>query len=235
MKGSSIIMLLVFYLSCTAQSDKISFGIQYKPIIPSSYFNSSDLENKFSQYTFKLNPKYSNSYGMFIRQKITKIFYTEFGINYAARNFELNIQNDVFNIKDVTYFKIRSYELPLQLLTYIRIAELWYLNTSFGISHNILASDIYSNGEGNSNYLQNTYRKNGGYQALLTNIGIEYRTNKSGDYYLGMSLHRPWAPIAKTYPVFKIDGINNDADLENSKIDIPGNFLTFDLRYFFPE
>ena len=235
MKGNIIIILCAFFLNCKSQNDNISFGIQYKPIIPSVYFNSSNLENQFSEYKFELKPDYSNSFGMFIRKSITKIFSAEFGINYTTRNFMLEIQNINLNVNDKTYFNLRSYELPLQLLTYIQISDFWYLNTAFGISHNVLASDVFSEGEKNKNYLQNTYRRNGGYKALLANIGIEYRTNQIGDYYFGISLHRPWIPIAKTYPVFKNNGVINDASLENSKIDIPGNFLTFDLRYFFPE
>lgn len=235
MKGNIIIILCVFCLSCKSQNNNISFGIQYKPIIPSAYFNSSDLENQVFEYKFELKPNYSNSFGMFIRKRITKIFSTEFGINYTTRNFMLEIQNANLNLKDKTYFALRSYELPLQLLTYIQISNFWYLNTAFGLSNNVLASDVFSEGEKNKYYLQNTYRRNGGYKALLANIGVEYRTDKIGDYYLGISLHRPWIPIAKTYPIFKNNNTNNDPVLNNSKIDIPGNYLTFDLRYIFSE
>ena len=73
MKGNMIIILCAF-LNCKSQNSNISFGIQYKPIIPSAYFNSSDLENQFFEYRFKLKPDYSNSFGMFIRKSITKIF-----------------------------------------------------------------------------------------------------------------------------------------------------------------
>ena len=168
-------------------------------------------------------------------ERVLLKFSAEFGINYTTRNFILEIQNADLNLKDKTFFNLRSYELPLQLLAYIQISDLWYLNTAFGISHNVLASDIFSEGEKNENYLQNTYRRNGGYKALLANIGVEYRTDKIGDYYFGISLHRPWIPIAKTYPVFKNNNTSNDPILDNSKIDIPGNFVTFDLRYIFSE
>ncbi len=235
MRGSIIIILCAFFLNCKSQNNNISFGLQYKPIIPSAYFNSTNLENQFSAYKFELQPNYSNSFGMFIRKRITKIFSAEFGINYTTRNFMLKIQNIDLNLEDKTYFNLRSYEIPLQLLTYIQISDFWYLNTAFGISHNVLASDVFSEGENNKNYLQNTYRRNGGYKALLANIGIEYRTNQIGDYYIGISLHRPWIPIAKTYPIFKNNSTSNDTDLDNSKIDILGNFLTLDLRYIFSE
>ena len=40
----------------------------------------------------------------------------------------------------------------------------------------MLASDIYSEGNEKA-YFQNTYRINGGYRALLANIGLEYTWN----------------------------------------------------------
>ena len=76
-------------------------------------------------------------------ERVLLIFSAEFGINYTTRNFILEIQNADLNLKDKTFFNLRSYELPLQLLAYIQISDLWYLNTAFGISHNVLASDIF--------------------------------------------------------------------------------------------
>ena len=60
------------------------------------------------------------------------------------------------NINDFTDFSMRSYEVPLQLLTYVRASEFWYLNVSFGISNNILASDIISTGQETNYFFQNT-------------------------------------------------------------------------------
>ena len=37
--------------------------------------------------------------------------------------------------------------------------------------------------------MQKFYRKNGGYRALLANLGMEYRDEIKGHYYVGLSLH----------------------------------------------
>tara|TARA_B100001758_G_scaffold247951_1_gene268981 strand:+ start:14625 stop:15329 length:705 start_codon:yes stop_codon:yes gene_type:complete len=234
MKNRFLLLILFFFiLSAKSQETRTKFGLQYKPIVPAAYFNSAKIYVQSDNYKFKLHPKYSSSFGMIIRHRINKTFSLESGLNYIERNFNLSISNSNINLSDFTVFGMRSYELPLQILTYVQIKEYWYLNVSFGISYNVLASDIFSDGE-TKYYFQNTIRKNGGYEALLANIGIEYRTENKGDYYLGTSLHRPWQAIGKIYPEF-----NNETNIFNESqefsLDMIGNFLTIDFRYFFAE
>ena len=236
MKGK-IIFILFFYFSFNAksQNSKTTFGIQYKPIIPAAYFNASDLSKSSTSYNFNLKPKYSNSFGMVIRHQINKTFSVESGLNYTQRNFKLSITNSAINLSDFTTFGMRSYELPLQFLTYVRASENWHLNIAFGISHNVLASDIFSYGEEkNYFYFQNTYRKNGGYSALLANLGMEYRTESKGHYYFGASLHKAWKAIGRIYPEYddKTNIFNEDKEFF---FDMLGNFVTIDFRYFFTE
>ena len=236
MKGK-IIFILFFYFAFNAKSQdsKTTFGIQYKPIIPAEYFNAADLSKSSASYNFSLNPKYSNSFGMVIRRQINKTFSVESGLNYTQRNFKLSITNSAINLSDFTTFGMRSYELPLQFLTYVRASENWHLNIAFGISHNVLASDIFSYGEEkNYFYFQNTYRKNGGYSALLANLGMEYRTESKGHYYFGASLHKAWKAIGRIYPEYddKTNIFNEDKEFY---FDMLGNFVTIDFRYFFTE
>jgi hypothetical protein len=236
MKGK-IIFILFFYFSFNAksQNSKTTFGIQYKPIIPAAYFNAADLSKSSASYNFNLKPKYSNSFGMVIRHQINKTFSVESGLNYTQRNFKLSITNSAINLSDFTAFGMRSYELPLQLLTYVRASENWYLNIAFGISYNRLASDIFSYGEKEQGYyFQNTYRKSEGYSALLANVGMEYRTESKGYYYFGASLHRPWKAIGRIYPEYddKTNIFNEDKEFY---FDMLGNFVTIDFRYFFTE
>jgi hypothetical protein len=233
---SKIILFLFFanVLSASAQN-KTTFGLQYKPIIPAAYFNSSDVSKSSEEYSFNLTPKYSNSFGMVIRQKINATFSIESGLNYIQRNFSLTInRTDSININDKTEFGLRSYELPLQLLAYVQTSEHWFVNASFGFSYNTLASDAISKGIENDSFYQYTMRRRGGYVALLTNVGLEYRTEKNGNYYLGVSLHRPFKEIAYVFPEHKIEvGVTNINDEFNIKV--LGNFISIDLRYFFAE
>ena len=238
MKNKLIIFILIsFVLSVKGQETKTTFGLQYKPIIPSKYFNSSHINEIFGEYTTNLTPKYSNVFGMIIRQKINKTFSIESSLNYTQKNYTLTINNSTVNINDFTNFGIRSYEIPMQLLTYVRILNAWHLNVAFGISHNVLASDVLSYGNNTTFFFQNTYRKNGGYRALLTNVGVEYRTEEKGSFYMGTSLHRPWGEIGRIYPEYTDEENSfNTFNNFNDKffLELTGNFITIDFRYFFP-
>mgnify|MGYP001485581336 CR=1 FL=1 len=228
---SKLILALFFLLALGVKSQitKTTFGLQYKPIISAAYFNSTEVIKSSGSYNFNLKPQYSHSFGMVVRHKINTTFSIESGLNLTHRNFNLAINNSD-DLDDVTDFRMRSYELPIQLLAYVQTSEYWYVNVAFGISHNVLASNILSHGEENQNYLQNTLRKSGGYQALLANIGMEYRTEEKGYYYFGTSLHRPWETIGKVFPEY--ENFNQDKEFSLALL---GNFVTLDFRYFFTE
>ena len=230
-----ICVLLISCLDIKAQSNKTTFGLQYKPIIPAKYFNSSHVDESFGEYNFNLIPKYSNAFGMILRHKINKTFSIESGLNYIQRNYKLTIMNFQQDINDFTFFGMRSYEIPIQLLTYVRISEFWYLNVTFGISHNVLASNAISYGEIDT-FSQETRRKEGGYRALLANIGMEYRTENKGHYYIGASLHGSFTEIGRVEPQY--NDLTNYFNYQNEEklfLEIPGNFITIDFRYFFAE
>ena len=235
--NGKVLLIFLFYFAFNAksQNNKTTFGIQYKPIIPTAYFNAADISKSSDSYNLNLKPLYSNSFGMVIRHQINKTFSVESGLNYTQRNFELSITNGDINLTDFTTFGMRSYEFPIQLLTYVRVSENWYLNIAFGISYNVLASDIFSYGEEkNDFFFQNTYRKSGGYSALLANVGMEYRTESNGYYYFGTSLHRPWKAIGQIYPEYD-DKNGNTIEDKKFYFNMFGNFVTIDFRYFFAE
>ena len=232
MKSKVILLLFIFlFLNVKSQVNKTTFGLQYKPIIPNGYFKSNNLIRNLDNYEFNLNTRYSYSYGMVIRYEINKTFSTESGLNYIQRNFSLDINNNI-DLDDITIFGLRSYELPVQLLAYVQTTKKWYLNASFGTSYNILASNIFSYGEKDQNYFQNTYRQNEKYWALLANLGMEYRTEKNGNYYIGTSLHRPWKVIGRIIPEYNNTALSINEEKEFS-LNLVGNFITLDLRYFF--
>ena len=147
-----ILILLISYINTKWQEDRTTFGLQYKPIIPSEYFNSAHFNTSLANYNFNLSPKYSSSFGMLVRHKINRTFSIESGLNYTHRNYNLQIQNNNIFFEDKTTFSIRSYEIPVQLLTYVRATKYWYLNVAFGGSHNVLASDILSYGVKSANF-----------------------------------------------------------------------------------
>lgn len=235
-----LILLFSFVVSVAfAQENDFLFGIQLKPIIPNSYFNAGTVSQDFNSndstlYSFNLKPRIGQSIGMNIRKNITNVIAFETGINFVQRRYKLEVESE--NISDYSNFTIRSYEVPLQFLTYVRVSDNWYLNGSFGLSYNVFASNIFSEGEESFFFYQNTIRRKKGQSSFIANIGTEYRTKEKGYFYFGLSLHSPFKSIVRVFPEFD-DGLNEynvSAPSQNSDyLELNGNYFTVDLRYFF--
>ena len=230
------ILLFCTLFSVVQAQEKLNvFGLQFKPIVPASYFDAASISDNQDGYWLTLSPRYSYSTGMVIRYGLSKTFSIESGLNLIQRNYRLDMKNPRELLSDYTDLGLRAYELPIQLLAYVRASERWYMNAAFGISQNTFASDVFSNGEISDNFYQNTGRRTRGQRALLANLGIEYRSVKDGFFYFGASLHRPWKEIARVYPEYD-DGINkfNNPLAPNAfYLEVLGNFVTLDFRYFF--
>ena len=232
-------LLLPFLLKGQNDLEEISFGLQFKPIIAAAYFDAGDESAQWQEYNFNLSPRFGQSLGMIVRYNLSSTFSTETGLNLVNRRYQLSVDNSDMGLQDLSNFTLRSYELPIQILSYVKVSDKYYLNAAFGNSFNIFASDVISFGEENPFFFQSTSRRKRTQSALIANLGMEYRTLEKGIFYLGFSLHRPWKNTARCYPEFD-DGANSfNTQAPGGKdvkyMDISGNYLTLDLRYFFPQ
>lgn len=230
--------VLPFILQAQNTIDEFTFGLQFKPIIPAAYFNAGDESAVWQDgYNSELSPRFGQSLGMVIRYNFSNTFSLESGLNLVNRRYNFTLNNSSINLDDNSKFTLRSYEFPIQLLSYVRIAEQYYLNASFGNSFNVFPSDIISFGENNPFYFVSTSRRKKMQTAFVANLGVEYRTTKQGIFYFGASFHRPWKNTARSFPEYD-DGTNTfnteapSAD-DSKYLDISGNYFTLDIRYFF--
>ena len=231
--------LVPFLLMGQNKSENFHFGLQFKPIIAAADFDAGDEFAQWEDYNFELSPRFGQSLGMIVRYHLSSTFSSEIGLNLVNRRYQLRIDNSDIVLQDMSNFTLRSYELPIQILSYVKISEKYYLNAAFGNSLNIYASDVISFGLENPFFFQSTSRRKRAQSALIANLGMEYRTIEKGIFYLGFSLHRPWKNTARSYPEFD-DGTNSFNTQapggQNVKyMDISGNYVTLDLRYFFPQ
>ena len=230
--------ILPFLIQAQNTIDEFTFGLQFKPIIPAAYFNAGDESADWQDgYTSEFSPRFGQSLGMVIRYNFSNTFCLESGLNLVNRRYNFTLNNNTINLDDNSTFTLRSYELPIQLLSYVRIAEQYYLNASFGNSLNVFPSDIISFGDNNPFYFVSTSRRKKMQTAFVANLGVEYRTAKQGMFYFGASFHRPWKNTARSFPEY-YDGtnaFNTEAPSANDSkyLDISGNYFTLDIRYFF--
>jgi len=210
-----------------AQERVLTFGIQYKPIVPVNYFttNTSVLQNGVD---FTIKQKFGFSGGMVIRKGFSKRWSLEAGINLVKRNFEITITDESSAFTGTSKFSSMSYELPVLGLLYIQLSDEIYMNTAFGFSIDFFPSDIGSEDVFYDHY---SLRKSWVQPSLLANVGYEFRTKKRGYFYLGISFHRPFFSIYYS----NVEYLENGKELEEIDTELKGDYLTLDLRYFFHE
>lgn len=226
----SILASLIISTQVFSQENLLSFGIQYKPIFSSRFFGAGEVQGETAYFRSVRTPKMGHSFGMQIRRGFTKMFSYETGINYVKRNYFVECFDDQNGLTKKFDFGIVGYEIPNQLLVYIRLGENFYMNTATGISFNWFASDVASSSS-DVKFIQKTYIQSGWIKfALIANLGFEYRTEKKGIFYLGASVTNPFKDIATS--VITYDESLSTPDKEII-MGLRGGVFTVDFRYYF--
>jgi hypothetical protein len=220
-----MLMLLLACDSVYCQKKVTTVGIQFKPIFPVDFVGTGKILNDTAGVHFETELNSGFSTGLIIRHNFTDLLAIETGINYIRRKYTLAITDSVY--KETSQFRVIGYEIPVSLMVYARLGEKIYINGSMGPSLDMFASSVQSNGESFSHV---AFRNHVFQPALNANIGWEYRTEKSGNLYLGISYHRPFSFIYLSKTHYDYNG--KDITMFNELL---GNFLTLDFRYFFHE
>lgn len=220
--------LVVFLLSsqiASSQKGVITFGLQYKPILPLKILNVSDLELSENGLDVTISPQLGTNFGAIIRRGFTRSLSLESGINYNRRNFKMEATLDD-TLSGKLNFGVVTYEIPIQGLVYVRLSKQFYMNVATGLSINFRASDVGKVSD-DFNFSQTT-RVQVINLAYIANIGFEYRTKKDGYFYLGASLTNLFRPLGKITARSEVE-----FNQKNVIGDLSGNYISVDLRYFF--
>lgn len=215
------------------QQKVITFGLQFKPLVPSTFFRFGDIRFSGDSIEYSISPNLSYSGGMVIRKGFTRNFSFETGINFIRRNFDLTAREEKSGFNALRNFSVIGYEVPLLGLLYIRIGDKMYMNAAFGLSLDFFPSDVgtYDYYSERDIFIQHISVRNHNrwiQPALLANLGCEYRTEKKGYFYIGSSFHRPFA-----YAYLSNIKYSRGSFTQKSTAEISGNYLTLDFRYFF--
>lgn len=226
-------VVTVFFQSLTmAQKGVTTLGIQYKPIIPNRIIGTFEQSFNSENFESSIKQRVGHSFGMVVRQGLTKSLSFETGLGITQRNFNL-----AFAVPDSSYEATNKvgfvgYEVPLKGLVFIRLGEQLYMNTALGASFIYFPSEVkvitpIKVGEYFSMEGARRFRAQG---ALLANIGLEYRTKDKGYFYFGSSYNLPFAPVATVAMSYEYEAGKKLA-IDN----IRGSYLTLDFRYYFHE
>jgi hypothetical protein len=223
------VVWLAFFNSSVAQERLLTVGFQVKPIIPTDISDAGPVVLESTPFRATFAPALGYGYGMVIRNGFNKSLSYEVGINYVKRKFSMLCEDLDSGITDKSDFGLVSYEIPNQLLVYIQLGERLYMNTAGGISFNAYASAVASKGQ--NNRFQQQSLLNTGFISFsaIANVGFEYRTEKSGFFYIGASFNKPFKPVTRTTANYERNSFEN----YSVETKLSGTYLTLDLRYFF--
>lgn len=238
MKNGFYIFVIFFSLTCYSQEKKNKlptyFGIQVRPVLPSN-FNGDNLTLLSGDvFETSISQRLGFGFGGIIRTSITKLIALETGLNYTQRNFNITaaIPDSTVYAKDSLTFI--EYDIPLNVLIYIQLSKKTFMNVSLGGMITYKPTNTWTQNQPKGKHYfdlyGDRYRRIG--FDLNANIGFEYRTKKSGFFYLGGSIRVPTAPLLR-YSAYYQYGANTTVNHSLNE-DIDGSFLTFDFKYFFP-
>lgn len=240
MKIFLIIFVSLFTFGLNAQEKKERvpsyFGLQIRPVFPTRFIGNPELNieqtDPESVYiTTTLSQKIGYSFGATVRAGLTKLIALETGINFTQRNFDITMSVPDSSISGTNDLSFITYDIPINALFYIRLADKWYMNASLGFAVNFAPTHVgvQTNPVG-IHYFTHTgiLQSKVGFD-LNANIGFEFRTEKSGFFYLGGSGRVPFAPIFTLATNYRYQGYNSSIYGE-----VDGSFLSIDFKYFFP-
>lgn len=207
------------------------FGLQIKPLIPTSLMGTKNLLLRQDNLIAEFEQKTGYSFGASVRVGITKLISIETGINFVQRKYHYNFSVPDSNLVAERDFRIISYDLPVNALFYIQLGKNFYMNASLGVAIVYNPTEIRTqvNLPGLNKFIQEGRRYSRFAFEANANVGFEYRTEKSGIIYLGISSRVPFKPIFKVAASYENQGMKTVAIG-----DINGSYLSLDLRYYLP-
>lgn len=209
------------------------FGLQFKPIIPFGFVGDRPFELKEEQFESTVSPAFGYYYGGIVRVGLTKLLAIETGISYIKRNYNVEYRVPDSNVVATEKMGFVSFEVPLDLLVYIQLGKQFYMNASGGASANFNPSNIRSpkavNPYGKHLFIFEGRRLRFFDFNINANIGFEYRTEKAGAFYLGISARIPLGYKLLIATEYRYD-VNSVVAFDK----IRGSVFGFDIKYFFP-
>jgi hypothetical protein len=211
------------------------FGICASPVIPNDFIGAKN--TYFEDSTGAMQTTFTNktgyTFGGIIRIGITKNISIETGLSQVRR-----VYNAQVNIPDSGIYRSQTlafvnYDIPINGMIHVKLAQEWFMNANLGISINHYPSDVRDSiipGPGKSIYVEGR-RTNRTYFSTNAGIGFEYRTKKSGIFYFGAGAKVPFRQTLFGVSIFKQSGTGNKIVAYKP---ITAGYFTLDVRYYLP-
>ncbi len=206
------------------------FGLQIKPLIPLGMVGDKPFDIKNGNFKTKISPIFGFSYGGVVRVGLTELLAIESGINFTKRNYRAEYSLPDSSLTATDDLGFISFNIPLNLLVYVKLGQQFYMNVSAGASGNFNPSNIRStvNPEGAHIFIFEGRRLHFFDFNANAEVGFEYRTENSGTIYLGISGRIPFSPTLDIATEYRIDTYSSVAYGQ-----VEGATFALSLKYFF--
>ncbi len=213
----------------------IYFGFQVSPIFPAKFIGTRNLTTTIDGFTTNISQIAGYSLGGVVRIGLTKTIAIETGISTTQRKYNIISSLPDSNLYADQNIRFVTYDIPLNALFYIRLAEQFYMNASVGgafVFNPTLSRVRYNEPNTNHSFTHTALSKKVQFD-VSANLGFEFRTKKAGTFYLGAIVRVPVKPVMHMSSFYEYGGyrIKNDP-LTQGKIS--GAYLAMEVKYFFP-
>lgn len=213
----------------SAQQGVTTFGIQVKPVFPTPLFGT---ETRLARPSLRgaVDLEGGLAFGMSVRVGLTKTISFETGIAQIQRRFSFSLSNDTSGYSETGSFRFVGFEVPITALAYVRMGERTYMNAAMGFSADLYPSDVQQElQEGNIYVFRNRWSQVG----VVGNLGVEYRSTRSGILYFGVTFRRPFGDMAIADLTYW--DVRNNFFPYPMRAALNGSYITTDIRYYFHE
>ncbi|NCC72552.1 MAG: hypothetical protein EOM06_04070 [Sphingobacteriia bacterium] len=232
----SFFIFLVFSPGLGAQERKVTFGLQFEPLVPSGLIRSSNVSSFRPGVQFSTDPKPGYAYGAHVSFRLNRRMAIETGINHLIRDYRIRATEEDFEVD--LEFTADNFEIPLTFNYFIRLGEKLYMDQSLGFSFQFLPVEFQSRvfeetSPGSTTYLydfsQISVRNYWVMPVFRGGFGIEYRTEKNGGFYIG-----PVYRLFSTLYYTRILYTHGDININDLTIEPTGDYFGITFRYIFP-
>jgi hypothetical protein len=230
-----LILLFVYSFSFEANSQNRKkqldyFGFQYRPLIPLGIVGDRAFEIGDETFSSVIVPKFGYNYGGIVRFGLTPLISIETGLSYTKRTYgvEYYVPDSLLVSHNTIGFV--NFDIPMNLLVYVQLGKDMYMNASLGGSLNFYPSNVRNRALPGSEHQFIFEGRRGGFFStdINANVGFEYRTEKSGIFYAGISGKLPIQPIFIIATEYRYDTFR-----EVRFGQVEGATLSLDFKYFF--
>lgn len=235
-----VIIIILFLLPFSLFSQKENkfgvpnyFGFQTRMIIPSNTIGPNALTLTNDYFTTTIQQQVGYTFGGVVRLGLSELISIETGLNYVQRIYGITMQRTDSNIVAHNTMHFIQYDIPLAAVINVKLSKVVFANASLGIALQNKPSNVgiidhpYGIHEFFHLGIVDIHKKNA--LDLTASTGFEFRTKKSGVFYIGGTARVAMSPVFQFVGKYKYV---NDARVVYGNMN--GSYLSVDFKYFLP-